>query len=41
LGLRTLVRTFVRIHERGQAEALQLIGLLEPSQTEKLESVGY
>ncbi len=41
LGLRTLVRTFARIHERGEVEALQLIGLLKSSQTLNSEGVGY
>lgn len=41
MGLRTLVRTFSRSLEHGETETLELIGLLTPSQTEKLETVGY
>ena len=41
LGLRTLVRTFAHVYERGEAEALQLIGLLKSSQTLNSERVGY
>lgn len=41
LGLRTLVRTFARSLERGEEGTLDLIGLLTPSQTGKIETVGY
>lgn len=41
LGLRALVRTFARSFEQGEAGALDLIGLLNPSQTGKAETVGY